>query len=187
MRKINVLDHGFVRLVSYLDVPEIFTFQVKVPIFVLRQWGNPWNLNEVMETHSKMFKEFYIPDPFIVGVVNPDDKNNRITGDDMDIKQETIIDSVIESMRTQNTRAFEVYDYLILQCIPENTASSVLPMSTYVELFCELNRGELLDFLKERLNKNVPYEVQQYAQAFYELAKDEISNELEGYSQNEKT
>lgn len=106
MTKIDVLNHGFVRLVDHMgsdlsivrnarvsydaewragedegkDAKLIdylvrnhhtsplesvnFTFEVKAPIFVFRQWHRhrTWSFNEVSARYSELPEEFYVPD-----------------------------------------------------------------------------------------------------------------------------
>jgi thymidylate synthase (FAD) len=108
---IDVLDHGFVRLVDHMgdDLSIVraarvsydaawragedqgsderlirylwknhhttpfeavtFTFEVKAPIFVLRQWHRhrTWSYNELSARYSELPEEYYVPDPKNIG------------------------------------------------------------------------------------------------------------------------
>src|ERR1700722_14352283 len=46
-----------------------FTFEVKAPIFVFRQWHRhrTWSYNELSAKYKELPEEFYLPDPAMVG------------------------------------------------------------------------------------------------------------------------
>src|SRR5689334_9701621 len=121
MDKIDVLDHGFVRLVDSMgsDLSVVraarvsydaawragedqgsdarlinylwknhhttpfeavtFTFEVKAPIFVFRQWHRhrTWSYNELSARYRELPNVWYVPDPAIVGKQSTANKQGR--------------------------------------------------------------------------------------------------------------
>src|SRR5271157_2474111 len=60
----------------------VFTFHVKLPIFVARQWirHRTARLNEISGRYSVMKSEFYLPVPKAVAVQSADNKQGRSGG-----------------------------------------------------------------------------------------------------------
>jgi flavin-dependent thymidylate synthase len=56
-----------------------FTFEVKAPIFVLRQWvrHRTWSYNELSARYRELPDEFYVPQPEMIGVQSKDNKQAR--------------------------------------------------------------------------------------------------------------
>jgi thymidylate synthase (FAD) len=46
-----------------------FTFEIKAPIFVFRQWHRhrTWSYNELSARYRELPEEFYVPDPALIG------------------------------------------------------------------------------------------------------------------------
>ena len=46
-----------------------FTFEIKAPIFVFRQWHRhrTWSYNELSARYRELPEEFYLPDPALIG------------------------------------------------------------------------------------------------------------------------
>ena len=58
-----------------------FTFEIKAPIFVFRQWHRhrTWSYNELSGRYRELPEEFYIPDPEAIGVQSKVNKQGRDT------------------------------------------------------------------------------------------------------------
>src|SRR5687768_4147339 len=56
-----------------------FTFEVKAPIFVFRQWHRhrTWSFNEVSARYSELPEEFYVPDPNQITTQSASNKQMR--------------------------------------------------------------------------------------------------------------
>lgn len=146
-----------------------FTFEVKAPIFVLRQWHRhrTQSYNEVSARYTALPREYYIPDVDKIGVQSKSNKQARdLTG---------TVDGTIDHQR--NTygitcgQAFNCYDYLSGHQWPRELARMILPVSTYSRMFTTMNLLNLLRFLKQRLHEHAQYEVRVYAEALEQLAK----------------
>ena len=210
--KIDVLDHGFVRLIDSMgsDLSVVrsarvsydaawragenegsdsklinylwrnhhttpfesvtFTFEVKAPIFVFRQWHRhrTWSYNELSARYKELPEEFYVPQPEMVGVQSTDNKQMRliqIGG----VKDVTI--SASEAIRAHSELSFKIYRELLEKKIPRELARSVLPVNTYSHMFCTVNLLNLLKFITLRDHDHAQYEIVQYARAMKELIR----------------
>jgi thymidylate synthase (FAD) len=207
VQKIDVLDHGFVRLadsmgsdlsivraarvsydaawragqnegsdhrlIAYLwrnhhTTPfesVTFTFEVKAPIFVFRQWHRhrTWSYNELSARYRELPEEFYIPAPDIIGVQSVANKQGRATAEPDHVSAGMI--------RLACEASFGIYRDLLARGIPRELARSVLPVATYSHMFSTVNLLNLLRFLTLRCDEHAQYEIRVYAEAMRELAK----------------
>jgi thymidylate synthase (FAD) len=210
MEKIDVLDHGYVRLVDSMgtdlsvaraarvsydaawraaedrgsDAKLIgylwrnhhttpfeavtFTFEIKAPIFVFRQWHRhrTWSYNELSARYRPLPEEFYLPKPDYVGVQSTDNKQGRHAGGDVAERQEEII-----ALKEACAASFRVYNRLLTAGWPRELARSVLPVSTYSHMFATVDLLNLLKFLTLRCDGHAQYEIRVYADAMRELVR----------------
>lgn len=213
MQKIDVLDHGFVRLVDSMggDLSVVraarvsydaawrageddgsdqklirylwknhhttpfeavtFTFEVKAPIFVFRQWHRhrTWSFNELSARYRELPEEFYIPRLEQVGVQAVKNKQGRDTyvDDGLLLKR----GSEAAMLRRASISAFEVYRALLTEGWPRELARSILPVNTYSHMFATVDLLNLMKFLTLRCDGHAQYEIRVYAEAMRELAK----------------
>ncbi len=140
-----------------------FTFDVKAPIFVFRQWHRhrTQSFNELSARYRELPEEFYIPEAHLVGVQNADNKQMRdpLTPEEFEAlpeDQRNHTNSMLIGMRNQNKNAFRLYKQFIAEGVPRELARSVLPVSTYSHMFATVNLHNLFRFLAERLQPPRP-------------------------------
>jgi len=223
MKKILLLDHGFIRLVDHMgsdlsivrnarvsydadwragedkgsdsrlinylynnghNTPfeaVVFTFDIKAPIFVFRQWHRhrTQSYNELSARYRELPEEFYIPEPHLVGVQNADNKQMRdpMTKAEfaaLPIEEREGVTSYLCRMRDSNCKAFGLYREMLKQGIPRELARSVLPVSTYSHMFATVNLNNLFKFLAERTHTHAQYEIRVYALAILDLIEPSV-------------
>lgn len=155
-----------------------FTFDIKAPIFVLRQWHRhrTQSYNEVSARYKELPEEFYVPEPHLLGKQNNDNKQMRdtLTVEEfaqLPRMQQQIAINCVRSIELQNKDAFKAYKTLIARGVPRELARSILPMGTYSHMFATMNLHNLFKFLNERLHPHAQYEIRVYAEAMLELIK----------------
>lgn len=212
MEKIDVLDHGFVRLVDSMgsDLSVVraarvshdaawragedqggdarligylwrnhhttpfeavtFTFEIKAPIFVFRQWHRhrTWSYNELSGRYRELPEEFYLPDPDQVGVQAVKNKQGRDTSD---TETALIRADEIEVVRRTCENAFVQYRGLLASGWPRELARMVLPVNTYSHMFATVDLLNLMKFLTLRCDAHAQYEIRVYAAAMRDLAR----------------
>lgn len=212
MSKIDVLDHGFVRLVDHMgdDLSVVrsarvsydaewrtgedagkdeklirylmrnkhtspfeavtFTFEVKAPIFVFRQWHRhrTWSFNEISARYSELPEEFYVPDPQLIGVQSAHNKQMREIPEGYSLDNATLCSRQIKSLCSN---AFRVYKDLLDAGVPRELARSVLPVATYSHMFATVDLHNLFHFLRLRLHEHAQYEIRVYAEAILSLIR----------------
>lgn len=142
-----------------------FTFDVKAPIFVLRQWHRhrTWKYNEVSARYTELPGEYYLPEHHLIGVQSKDNKQGR------DIKGITTSDLIYAAMSNSCRHAFITYQELLKEGVPRELARTVLPLATYSHMFATVDLHNLFHFLRLRLHEHAQYEIRVYAQAMLDL------------------
>jgi len=210
---IQVLDHGLIRLVSYMQpVPEnktddwngdleisrnarvsydaegrpedeklinflyanghntpfeamTFTFEIKAPIFVFRQWHRhrTQSYNELSARYRELPEIFYIPELDQITTQSTDNKQMRTNEPNPNALE---IQSILHR---GNTRDFEEYHKLLELGCPRELARTKLPFGTYSHMFATVNLNNLFKFIAERSHAHAQYEIRVYSDALLEL------------------
>lgn len=151
----------------------VFTFEVKAPIFVFRQWHRhrTWSYNEVSARYSELSSEFYIPDVSMIGRQSASNKQARET--DLALNAETFAyyQQDLEYYRLSCASSFVCYSTLLERGWPRELARACLPVSTYSKMFATVDLHNLFHFLGLRLHQHAQYEIRVYAQAMLDLVR----------------
>lgn len=165
-----------------------FTFEVKAPIFVFRQWHRhrTQSYNEISARYKELPEVFYIPEPHLVGKQSPENKQMRITisKDEyalLSMGEKSEIDYGRILLRDNNRQCFETYRKLLGMGWPRELARSALPFGTYSHMFATMNLHNLFGFLRERLHEHAQYEIRVYAQAMLELIEPIVPVAVEAF------
>lgn len=136
-----------------------FTFFVKAPIFVARQWfrHRTWSYNEMSRRYTKTAPEFYVPRHFTGGYL-----------DDSDIGVVNGLAAPIVHLYDQVART---YWWLMSKGVKPEQARVVLPVATMTEFFATVNLNNLLKFIALRDDIHAQYEIREYAHAMKGLVK----------------
>lgn len=142
-----------------------FTFDVKAPIFVLRQWHRhrTWSYNEVSARYTELPEEFYVPE--VEQITTQSTSNKQMRTDEV----HPIAGDIRQQIKAQCTRSFAMYQTLLAEGCPRELARGVLPMNTYSHMFATVDLHNLMHFLKLRLHSHSQYEIRVYAEAMLEL------------------
>jgi thymidylate synthase (FAD) len=142
-----------------------FQFEVKAPIFVLRQWlrHRTWSFNELSARYRELPEEFFVPAPDQIGAQSEKTKQARIAAEP-DAASSTLIRTACES-------AFDAYRALLARGVPRELARIVLPVSTYSHMFAKVNLRNLFHFLTLRCDAHAQYEIRVYAEALLNLVR----------------
>jgi len=123
----------------------VFTFDVKCPLFVARQWFRHRiaSYNEVSLRYCVAEKAYYIPD-------------------DLDEEARRTYDRTVGE-------AFRVYDEMIASGVRKEIARAVLPLALFTEFYWTVNVRSLMNFLDLRLAPGAQREIRAYAEALLEM------------------
>lgn len=167
-----------------------FTFEVKAPIFVFRQWHRhrTWAFNEISARYAELPEEFYVPEPGMYGQQSKNNKQQRVVmpAADFGIDAETYGKEerwAIEQ-RVSNEACFAMYRRHIEEGMPRELARTILPFATYSKMFATVNLHNLLGFLRLRNHSHAQYEIQVYAQAMFKLIEPVVPVCCEAFMTN---
>jgi thymidylate synthase (FAD) len=137
-----------------------FTFEVKAPIFVFRQWHRhrTWSFNEISARYSELPEEFYVPAADQLTTQSTTNKQMRTD------EAHPRADDWRELMRNHNAVTFDLYRSMLADGVPRELARSVLPVATYSHMFATVDLHNLMHFLKLRLHSHAQYEIRVYAE-----------------------
>lgn len=147
----------------------IYTFHVKMPIFVARQWirHRTARLNEISGRYSIMRDEFYVPRPHEVRLQS---KSNRQGGSEEAVP-EALRERVIELLQRDQSHVYGSYQELLDDDIARELARVNLPLSLYTEMYWQIDLNNLFHFLRLRLDWHAQYEIRAYGDAIAECVK----------------
>lgn len=142
-----------------------FTFEVKAPIFVFRQWHRhrTWSFNEVSARYSELPEEFYIPELSQITTQSASNKQMRT-----DVEHPLSV-HIQQAILSAGEGSFATYRALLAEGCPRELARGVLPVNTYSHMFATVDALNLFKFLKLRLHEHAQFEIRVYAQAMLEL------------------
>lgn len=124
----------------------VFTFDVKCPIFVARQWMRHriGSFNEESLRYCVAERDYFIPN----GLDKPQ----------------------LAFWKMYNEEQFDRYN-LVKQTMPKEQARSILPLGTYTKFYWTVNGSSLMNFLKLRLDESAQAEIREYAKVILDMAK----------------
>lgn len=142
-----------------------FTFEVKAPIFVFRQWHRhrTWSYNEISARYTELDEGWYVPELDQITTQHSSNKQMRTN------EQHPEAEDIHWLIQMQNNSAFAAYKTLVEKGCPRELARSVLPVGAYSRMFASVNLHNLFHFLRLRLHEHSQYEIRVYAQAMLQL------------------
>lgn len=158
----------------------VFTFDVKAPIFIFRQWHRhrTWSFNEISARYAELPEEFYVPE--LQQITTQSSSNKQMRTDEIHPNAEGMRQRILES----SVKSFVVYKSLIKEGCPRELARSVLPVGTYSHMFATVDLHNLFHFLKLRLHSHSQYEIRVYAEAMLELIEPIVPVSVAAFRQH---
>ncbi len=158
----------------------VFTFDVKAPIFIFRQWHRhrTWSFNEISARYAELPEEFYVPE---LDQITTQSATNKQMRTDLQHPQAQDCANLIHST---NSASFAAYKAMIAEGVPRELARSVLPVGTYSHMFASVDLHNLFHFLKLRLHSHAQYEIRVYAEAMLELIEPIVPVSVAAFRQH---
>jgi thymidylate synthase (FAD) len=159
-----------------------FSFRVKAPLCVFRQWwkyqiGSEWvenenvgtieipstNWNEASGRYIEFEPEFYIPE-----TIRVQSKSNK-QGSSGKLDALFLGTDPVEFFKKSCARQYDDYKILVASGGAKEQARMLLPQNIYSECVWTPSLQTLLYFLHQRLKLDAQYEIRQYADAVRDL------------------
>jgi len=165
-----------------------FTFEVKAPIFVLRQWHRhrTWSYNEISARYAQLPNDMYVPDVDSIGIQSVDNKQMRDMVDfsEMTEHQKAHTLEMVELIEEHNDEAYMRYERLIHGGVPRELARGVLPFNTYSHMFATVNLHNLFHFLRLRMHEHSQHEIRVYAEAMLKLIEPIVPGSTKAFKEH---
>ncbi|MBP5402121.1 MAG: FAD-dependent thymidylate synthase [Treponema sp.] len=146
----------------------VFTFHLKMPIFIARQWvrHRMGRINEISGRLSVMKEEFYVPD---IKNIDPQKK------DKLERALEPLEPEEAEKIQKEfvkgQKKSYEAYKSLIESGLAREIARINLPLSLYTEFYWQMDLNNLFHFLKLRLDTHAQLEMREYAKTILDIVR----------------
>ena len=144
-----------------------FTFEVKAPIFVFRQWHRhrTWSFNEISARYTELDEGYYVPELNQITTQSTSNKQMRTS------EQHSDADNIASVIKAHCGISFSAYKILVAQGCPRELARSVLPVAAYSRMFATVNLLNLFRFISLRSHEHAQYEIRVYSDAMLALAR----------------
>lgn len=142
------------------------TFNIKMPIFVMRQFvrHRMFRLNEVSARYTELPELAYVPKALKKQAIkNKQGSKGRFSERD-NIRLQGW-------MRQANAAAFRCYKDLLHQGVSKELARTVLPVSTFTEIYVNCDLHNLMHFLRLRQDRHAQEEIRWVADAMADFAR----------------
>lgn len=146
----------------------VFTFHLKMPIFIARQWvrHRMARMNEISGRLSIMKEEFYVPD---IKNIDPQKKDKLERA--LEPLEPEEAEKIQKEFKKEQKRSYEEYKDLIERGLAREIARINLPLSLYTEFYWQMDLNNLFRFLKLRLDIHAQLEMREYAKTILQIVK----------------
>lgn len=159
-----------------------FTFHVKAPIFVVRQWFRHrigMSPNEISRRYtSKQADEFYLPDH--IRIQDTNNKQGSFKTNDKELTEKAI-----NKINKIYDETYTVYQELLNMGVAREMARIVLPVGQYTEFYLTANARALMHFFNLRADSHAQWEIQEYAKAMANIFKEICPWTYESFIKND--
>lgn len=152
-----------------------FTFHVKAPIFVFRQWHRTRigvSYNELSARYSEMKDEFYLPT-----IWRGQDTKNKQGSVLVDLDHDAC--SVI--LKRNSEEAMRNYRFLLDNGAAREMARMALPTNLYSEMYFSCNARSLMAFIALRSDNHAQSETRQYSHAMATYLREKMPWTFEAF------
>jgi len=157
------------------------TFNIKMPIFVMRQFvrHRMQNLNEVSARYTELPSEFYLPEQWRV----QDTKNKQSSMTASDVEEDWHIRQSKHAERIYDL-AYQTYQTMLKEGVAREMARIVLPVGIYTEIYSAWDLSNLLKFFALRDDSHAQAEIQDYARAMKSFTAERFPWVMEVYEES---
>lgn len=158
----------------------VFTFDIKCPIFVARQWHRhrTWSYNEVSARYAALPADFYVPE---LEQITTQSTSNKQMRTDQSHPHALSYQQVI---RYSCENAYGLYSRMLEDGVPRELARGILPVNIYTHFFGTVNLHNLFRFLRLRLHEHAQYEIRVYAEAIVKLIAPIVPVAVEAFKES---
>ena len=151
-------------------------FHVKLPIFVARQWirHRMASVNEYSARYSILDREFYLPQPDVIGV--QDARNRQGRGQVMSPGKAR---EILALLKSDAELTYAHYEELLgasglggeEEPLARELARINLPVSFYTQWYWKIDLHNLFHFLRLRMDAHAQYEIRAYGEVMARIVE----------------
>ena len=158
----------------------VFTFHVKCPIFVARQWFRHriGSFNEISGRYVRLENDVYMPEHFRIN-----SSANRQVSSNTKWDMEELI-TIEASYENAIKTALDAYEDLLEVGVAKEQARAILPLGVYTEFYWTVNARSLMNFINLRDSPDAQWEIQQYGKRIKNIALKQAPVVFEAYFRN---
>lgn len=158
-----------------------FTFNAKVPIFVMREWirHRIGSFNEYSGRYTKMIEDFYVP--MESKIRTQTGKPGAYRFEPVDFRKAKIARLMITML---SLTAYKAYNMLLKLGVAKELARIVLPVNYYTQFTWSVNLRSLLNFISLRSHETAMYEVREYSKAIETLISEVVPVSYNAFIKN---
>lgn len=147
-----------------------FIFDMKMPIFVARQWvrHRTANINEMSARYSELPEEFYVPEPKNIQLQATHNKQGR---SDEEMFEASMHNA---SFAAEAGASFHSYHQRLKSGMARELARINLPLSTYTHWHWKCDLHNIFHLLALRLHPHAQYEIRVFASAMAEIVRQRV-------------
>ena len=159
-----------------------FTFHVRLPIFVARQWirHRTGSFNEESARYGQLANDFYIP-PIERLLEGGQAKRNKQASEAPHTAEE------VHRFRTlieeHSQESYRHYLRMLDDGLARELARMVLPTNIYTQWFWTTDLHNLMHFLRLRLHQHAQWEIRRYAEAIVPMAEAVAPHAMEAFKE----
>lgn len=170
----------------------LFTFHVKAPIFVAREWFRHriGSFNEISGRYKTLEPEFYIPDRARVPTKDNKQGSQIPTYDSLSIHgyetPEELDYDLSKELEYLYKEAYGGYEEILTMGVANELARLVLPLGLYTEWWWTVNLRSLFNFMNLRSDSKAQWEIQQYSLALEEIVQQQVPIAYNAWKDNNR-
>jgi len=149
----------------------VLTFHLRLPRFVATHFHRhrTASINEFSQRYTRVKEDSFFHPSKVPGSLRLQDKYDK-QGSDIPVTDPQVM-KLVERMEEKVSSLFDDYKKLIEMGVSKEVARSFLPLSTYTEMYYQMNLRNLLHFLELRYDKHTQKETRDYAEAIYKIVQ----------------
>jgi len=157
----------------------VLRFDIKMPIFVMRQHvrHRTASMNEYSGRYSEMRDEMYVPE---LEYIKPQSKTNK-QGRSGEFDDPGIPEAAQATIEFAVTQSYVDYKSLLASDVSRELSRMVLPVANYTQCYWQINLHNFFHYLRLRTDSHAQQEIQDFANAMYELAKPHFPISFEAW------
>ena len=146
-----------------------FKFHLKMPVFIARQWmrHRMASINEYSGRYSEIPDQCYVPK---VGDIRTQSAVNKQSSDPVEFP-DIAAKGFVTAAKSLYDKSYNAYATAVENGIAREQARVILPQSMYTEFYWKMDLHNFLHFVRLRADAHAQKEIQDFAQACYDLVR----------------